>query len=96
MLSFRDYLLEANSLDRDDIKQIVLNALGLNPEMNDRDYLASNLSNYNNRGEILHAQAIRNLPFFDEIKRVIDIEYRKYTIGTLIDYIDQLTNIDRE
>jgi hypothetical protein len=92
MQTFKQYW-ESRVLGADDIKRIIFNSLGINIDSaQEKDYLNNNLSDYSNRNEILRAQAIRELPNFDEIKRVITVDYNKFTIGTLISYIDKLVN----
>jgi hypothetical protein len=76
-------------LSADDVRRIVLNSLGLDIDSSQQT-LNNNLSDYDNRDNILKAQAIKSLPNFDEIQKAVNVEPEKYTIGLLINYITNL------
>lgn len=90
-MKFKHFLINEEHLDKNDIKRIVLNALGFDiDQIKSEDYAGDNLSKYASRNKILQAKAIKNIASYDEISKIVKVDYKKYTIGLLIDKITEL------
>lgn len=93
MKTFQQYILENEAISKESIKNIIFNALMLDgSKVNDKDMLNNNLSDFDSRKNILRSRAIMEMPAFEEIKKIINVDYQNFTIGSLADKIFELNS----
>ncbi len=90
MINFKEWMLKED-LSQNDIEALVMRALKLDIE--DADAKQQKLSLFDNRKAILDMPIIKNLPNFPAISAMVNVNFKSYTVGSLIDSITKAAQV---